>query len=142
MSLDTLPLFKDLPKFPASSPLIDARTEARIRTQPKVHDLQMMLMRDLYKGIAVSADAWAVSHKIKHMLVRPRLTYLKQAGLIYRSGFGLSVDDNKQDRYSIFPYMRERIKVIADVYGVDKAIEQILTEKDVEKFARRKAASK
>lgn len=116
----------------------DTRAEAYSKVKPKVHDLQMMLMRHLYNVGPLSSDQWAIDHNISHMLVRPRMSCLKKAGIVYRMGFGLSVEGNNQDKLALFPYLKERLRTLTEHFSVDEALANLLAEKNVENFAKKR----
>ncbi len=57
-------------------------------------------MRSLLDG-PVSADAWAIERGYSVLAVRPRMTELFKAGLIYKVGTAESIDGNPQNVFQM-----------------------------------------
>lgn len=113
--------------FPTSVPLVppDTREQAHNKVKPSKHSLRVALLKDLYEG-RWSADEWAASKGISILSVRPRMSELKKKGLIYRVGFGRTVDGNNQEKFTMFPYIRNRMQLVACKFGIDKAAKEML----------------
>ena len=78
----------------------DTREIARRRTGTKKRDILRALMRSLLDG-PVSADAWAIERGYSILSVRPRMSDLKNAGLIYECGTAKTVDGNPQNVFRV-----------------------------------------
>lgn len=78
----------------------DTREIAKRRTGTKKRDILRALMRSLLDG-PVSADAWAIERGYSVLAVRPRMTELFKAGLIYKVGTAESIDGNPQNVFQM-----------------------------------------
>jgi hypothetical protein len=130
------------PPVPRRMP--DTREKAHQKVKPKIREIQIMLLTDLYNGAHISADAWTLSKGWSDRwvyLVRPRLSNFKKAGLIYRNGFGSTIDGNNQEKFKLLPIIRDRMRTLVAEVGLDKAVVEILTVFDVEDFSKSRIAS-
>jgi hypothetical protein len=107
---------------------------AHEKVKPSKRQLQILLTKSYFEG-AFSADDWAIEHGYSILTVRPRVSGMNKAQMLHRVGFGLTVDGNDRDKFTLFPYIRIRMERLAAEFGLDAAIEQILTQFNPEKFA-------
>lgn len=109
----------------AQQPILrDTRRKAHDKIKPSVRELQMRLIKAFYFG-AWNADAWAGANGLSILSVRPRVTELKKAGLLHRIGYGLTQDGNEQDKFTLYPLYRDRMAVLIEKFGIDKAAEHV-----------------
>lgn len=94
----------------APKPPPDTREIARRRTGTKKRDILRALMRSLLDG-PVSADAWAIERGYSVLAVRPRMTELFKAGLVYKVGTAKSIDGNPQNVFQMGAVYLGRIAV-------------------------------
>ena len=46
--------------------------------------------------------------------------------MLWHHGYGLTADGNKQARFTIYPYIKNRMQLLSCRYGIDKAVKEIL----------------
>lgn len=105
----------------------DTRAQAHEKIKPTRHQLHIRLIKDFYER-EFNADAWAVEHGMSVLSVRPRVSELNKAELLHRTRYGLSVEGNNQDVFTLFPYLKDRMAVLIVKYGMDRAAEEIIKD--------------
>lgn len=105
---------------------LDTRAKAHKKIKPSVKELQIRLIKAFYHG-AWNADAWAEAQGLSILSVRPRVTELKKAELLHRTGYGVTQDGNQQDKFTLYPVYRDRMQTLIAAVGIDKAAEQMVS---------------
>jgi hypothetical protein len=108
-------------------PITDTRTKAHDKAKPSKRDLHILLLKSYYEG-QFSADDWAIERGISILRIRPRVSEMNKAGMLHRVGYGLTVDGNDQDKFTLFPYIRNRMQLLACKYGIDRAAVETLVQ--------------
>ena len=103
----------------------DTRKQAHDKVKPSKQALREMIVKALYTS-EMTADEWAAANGVSILNARPRFTELKKAGMLWHHGYGLTADGNKQMRFTIYPYIKNRMQLLSCRYGIDKAVKEIL----------------
>jgi hypothetical protein len=121
-------LFGSGKSVPVSPKFQDTRSAAHKKVNAK--SLRIAIVKSLYEA-EMTADEWALANNVTILNARPRFSELNKAGMLWHHGYGLTADGNKQNRYTIYPYIKTRMQLLACKYGLDKAVTEILSQFNV-----------
>lgn len=131
MAYIDVPLFEyrieNIGHSPASVIAPDTRAQAHDKMKPTVKSLRVRLVKDFFER-SFTADEWATEKGLSILNVRPRVSELNKKSMLHRVGFGLTQEGNKQEKFTLYPYLCDRLERLAGEFGLDEAAEELLAQ--------------